>query len=268
MSRAEHAVDPRIAARRRGVREASARRRLKWVVGGILVLGLAGLVVAVLQSPWLAVAEIRIEGARVADVEGILRQAGVEEGVAMISVRAGNVEAALLEDPWIARAEVRVTWPREVDVVVLEHEPLAWVDGNPGVILAQGGAVLASAATAGDLPTIESAAARLVPGDRVEDSDITAALEFIARLPEELRGDVVMEVRPAAITATVAGHPVELGSPVDMGEKALALAAVLTDGIPDGTAVNLVSPLRPAVGNPQPLVEGGPEGDADLEAPS
>jgi cell division septal protein FtsQ len=268
MSEGERTVDPRIAARRRRVREASARRRLRWVVGGIMVLLLGGLVVAVLQSPWLAVSEIRIEGARVSDVGGILRHAGVEEGVAMISVRAGTVEDALLEDPWIARAEVRVTWPREIDVVVLEHEPLAWLSGSPGTIVAQGGAVLSTADAAGDLPVITADAGTLTAGDQIEDAATAAALEFIARLPEELRHGVTMQVRTSSLTATVAGHAVELGSPVDMGEKALALAAVLGDGIPDGATVNLVSPTRPAVANPQPLVESRHEGDTDAETPS
>jgi cell division septal protein FtsQ len=201
-------------------------------------------------------------------VGGILRHAGVEEGVAMISVRAGTVEDALLEDPWIARAEVRVTWPREIDVVVLEHEPLAWLSGSPGTIVAQGGAVLSTADAAGDLPVITADAGTLTAGDQIEDAATAAALEFIARLPEELRHGVTMQVRTSSLTATVAGHAVELGSPVDMGEKALALAAVLGDGIPDGATVNLVSPTRPAVANPQPLVESRHEGDTDAETPS
>ncbi len=268
MSPAEPAVDPRIAARRRRVREASARRRLKWVVGGIILLLLGGLVVAVLQSPWLSVSEIRIEGARVADVEGILRHAGVEKGVAMISVRPGAVEAALLADPWIARAEVRVTWPRAVDVVVLEHDPLAWIAGSPGAVVAQGGAVLVTAEAAGPLATIESAADPLVPGDRIDDPATAAALEFVARLPADLREGAVLQVKQSGITASVAGHAVELGSAVDMGEKALALAAILADGIPQDAAVNLVSPLRPAVGDPQPLVESRLEGDAEMQPSS
>lgn len=268
MSHVDPVIDPRIADRRRKIREASARRRLKWVVVGILLLLIGGLVVAGFRSSWLSVAEIRIEGAEVADVEAILQEAGVEVGVPMISVRASKIESALLDDPWIARAEVRVTWPRSVDVIVLEYEPLAWIAGSPGALVASGGAVLAVGEPDGAHARIEADVGDVAAGSEIDDAAIKAALEFLGVLPNALLDDAVLEVGSAAITATISGHAVELGSPVDMPEKAMALIALLEEGIPQAATINLVSPLRPAVAGPQPIVEGSPEGDSEAEPSS
>ena len=53
--------------------------------------------------------------------------AGVEEGVAMVSIRAGTIEERLREDPWIAEAKVRVVWPRQIEVMIVEYIPIARV---------------------------------------------------------------------------------------------------------------------------------------------
>jgi hypothetical protein len=41
-----------------------------------------------------------------------------------------------------------------------------------------------------------------------------------------------------------------------MEAKAATLTAMLDDGVAAGATVNVVSPLRPAITNPRPLVEG------------
>jgi hypothetical protein len=53
-----------------------------------------------------------------------------------------------------------------------------------------------------------------------------------------------------------------------MAEKAVTLAVLLKEGLEDGAAINLVSPLRPAVANPQPLVEGSQEVTTETTASS
>jgi len=55
--------------------------------------------------------------------------------------------------------------------------------------------------------------------------------------------------------ATVQGHTVRLGRPVDLDTKATVLAAMIDEGIEEGATIDLIAPLRPAVMNPQPQVE-------------
>jgi len=252
-------IDPRLARRRREVQEAGARRRLRWTIWLLGVAIVAGLVVAVLQSSWLAVEAITIEGAANADVAGIMYAAGVEEGAAMISIRAGGVEEKLREDAWIAEAKVRVVWPRQVEAIVVEYIPIARVkSGDTWLVASPEGAVVARGQRLVE-PYIDIEAPALQPGDTIDDPAINAALEFVAALPVELKTGLVVAGGESDLVARVLGHEVLLGATTDMAQKAVTLAVLLGDGVPLGASINLVSPVRPAVTNPQPEVETSEE---------
>lgn len=259
-------VDPRLARRRREVQEASARRRLRWTIGILVLALLTGLVIAVFQSSWFAVDSIVIEGADRSAATAILTETGVEEGVAIVSVRAGRVEEALRSDPWIAEAQVRVVWPRSIEVYVVEYIPIArvknedtWLVASPqGAVLARGQRLVE--------PFVDIEAGSLAAGEKIEQPEVLAALEFIAALPVELKPGLVVGRQGEDLTAEVAGHDVLLGATTDMAQKAVTLAVLLEGGIADGASVNLVSPLRPAVTNPQQQVEGSQEVTTETSA--
>ena len=88
---------------------------------------------------------------------------------------------------------------------------------------------------------------------------ILAALEFVAALPIELKEGLVVRTPGVDLEATVNGHRVLLGAKTDMAQKAVTLAVLLEEDIPPGAMISVVSPLRPAVTNPQPVVEGSEE---------
>ena len=92
------------------------------------------------------------------------------------------------------------------------------------------------------------------------DSSVLGALEFVAALPLELKEGLVVETEGDDLVADVAGRHVVLGSSQDMAQKAVTLAALFDEGIDPDARINLVSPLRPAVTNPKPLVETSLEG--------
>ncbi|MEA2001102.1 MAG: FtsQ-type POTRA domain-containing protein [Actinomycetota bacterium] len=252
-------VDPRLARRRRQIQEASARRRLRWTITVLLLSVMAGLVVALFQSSWFSVDSIVVEGESRAPVVAMLKDAGIQSGVSIVSVRAGKAEERLREDPWIAEAQVRVVWPRSVEVIVVEYLPVARVSAGDSWIVSSGqGGVLTAADNLVE-PLIRIDVGSVSPGAILTDVHVLGALEFVRTLPAELKIDLVVDKSGSDLVATVAGHLVELGSPSDMAEKAVTLAVLLEEGLTDGAAINLVSPLRPAVGNPQPLVEGSQE---------
>lgn len=261
-------VDGRIAARRRRVRESGARRRLRRVLG---FGALAGLVAFVgwlfFQSSLLAVSDIAVTGRTNSQADAIIAQSGLAAGIPTITVDEGELETALAADPWVARAHVQVTWPGTVEVTVFEHIPVGWVAvGDEWVLAAAGGAVLATEATPPEgAPVVEVGPARVRPGDQFENPLVVGALEFLGGLPAPLAAGAVLTNSRDGIDGVVAGHPIILGRPDDMAEKAGALLALLDGGLADGATVNLVSPLRPAVTNLQPQVESLPEVDAEGE---
>ncbi len=252
------AMDHRIAMRRRTVREAGARRRLGRVLVVIGFFVAVGLIALLLQSPAMAVQEIEIVGADRADVHAVLDHHGVVAGVPTISVRPDAITADIEADPWVARARTAIRWPGTVEITVLEHQPIAWVEiGDTWYRVSASGAVLDESLPSKRAARVEIGGLNGQPGTQLTGVRVTAALEFIASLPGDLRRKAV--VRPGAagtLRARVQGHLVDLGSPVEMREKAASLTALLAEWVAAKTEFSLVSPLRPAIRNPQQRVEG------------
>jgi cell division protein FtsQ len=258
-------VDGRIAARRRKVREAGARRRLRRVLGVVAFAGLAGFIGWLFfQSTLLAVSEIAVTGHSNAPAEAIVAQSGLTAGIPTITVDEAAVEAALEADPWVAKAQVRVTWPGTVEVTVLEHIPAGWVAaGDRWVLASSAGAVLMSAAAPPEgAPVIELGSRRIRPGKSFTGPMVVGALEFAGTLPAPLAEGAVVTRGRTGLEAEIAGHQVVLGRPDDMAAKARAMVALVDAGLASEAVVNLVSPTRPAVTNPKPKVQGWYQVDA------
>ena len=251
-------IDHRIAVRRHTVREAGARRRLGQL---LLVIGffvVVALIVLLFKSPLMAVREIEVSGSDHSNVAAVLERQNVAPGVPTISVRPGVLAAGIEADPWVARAKATITWPGTVVVTVLEHEPVAWVEiGDDWYRTSATGAVLEQTNPSKGGARIKLGGLSALPGETLTGRKVIAALEFLAMLPQELRRRaLVTSGGNGTLVARIQGHLVDLGSPVEMREKAAALAAILAGGVTDKAAISLVSPVRPAIRNPQQVVEG------------
>jgi len=260
-------LDHRIAARRRDVQEDGARHRLRRLMYVLLVMALVAGGIWLLFSPLMAVDEILVVGTARSNANAILTDAGVEQGVPTVSIRARTVEEALRADPWIIDADVAVTWPGSVEVVVLEHRPVAWVATDDAwLLVAATGEILRTA----DEPPATAARIELLgtpwgaPGTVVDDPAATGASLFVASLPGDMRSGLVITGTARSLWAQAAGHQIRLGRPVDMAEKAAALTAILDGEVEPGVPIDLISPLWPALGtNPESEVEGEGEGLAE-----
>ncbi len=260
-------VDPRLAARRQEVHESWARRRMRWLVALALAFLLAGGAYALLRSPWLAVRTIDVRGVDSSQAAQILESHGVVEGVATVSVRAAAVEAALLADPWVARAQVVVTWPGSVDVTIVERRPAAWVEVAGGwLLVGEDGVVVDRGTPPEGAPVMKAVLADLSPGDLIDDAEAVAAVQFLGLLPPELVVGAEARATPGGIEADVGGHRVVLGNRSDIPEKVATLVAILEEAeLVEGDVINLVSPTRPGVSNPQSIVEGDEEDVTSLD---
>ena len=87
---------------------------------------------------------------------------------------------------------------------------------------------------------------RLEPGEAHTDPTVLGALEFASANNGVISGLILRE-EAGELWATAAGHEVRLGRPVEMPAKAAALVAVLAEGLPEGSMINLIAPTRPAV---------------------
>jgi cell division protein FtsQ len=245
-------MDRRIADRRRTVREAGARRRMRWIlalIGATLIGGLVGWLL--FESPLMAVSEITISGSGEADVASIVEDFGIAEGMPTISADAEGLVERIVADPWVAASDVSVTWPGSIAITVLEHTPAAWVAAGEGWVLAaaDGSALEVAQVPTNAFPTVSVGSPALVPGE-VLDPVARGAIAFVINLTDEYRLGATVTGTWDAVTAHVAGHAVSLGHPLDMPEKARALAALLDTDLAEKAPVSLVSPLRPAVAKP------------------
>ena len=76
----------------------------------------------------------------------------------------------------------------------------------------------------------------------------------------EMKDGLAVRATGDDLAATVMGYNVMVGATTDMAQKAVTLAVLLEEEeIAPGASINLVSPTRPAVTNPQPEVEGSQE---------
>jgi len=240
-------VDPRLAERRRTVAESNARRRLRRMFWALVVVSLAGAVGWVAQSPWFSIAHIAVSGVEASATHQTLETAGVVEGAPLITATPGRIERLLEEDPWVVDAKVRRVVPDAIEVVVEERSPFAWVKmGSSWTVIAEDSVVLRTDPEPAG-PTLVLEAARVDRGSRFYDDRVTGGVTFLASLPTDTRNQVSLSEADGELWADVGGMSVRLGLPTEMKEKAAALLAILEEGIPPGSVINLVAPTRPAV---------------------
>jgi cell division protein FtsQ len=189
------AANRRSAPRRNVSRRAAAARRRTWA--GRLATGfwaLAGATAVVFmsfffvfvhdmftQSPHFTARQIQVEGARRLPPRAVAAQAGVHEGINVLSVNLAAARRRLLTHPWIAEAEVRREIPSVIHIRVREHVPAAVVDMGRKFLLNEQGEIFKEwePADPAGLPVVSG----LKPADvRVADRSGAAALPVVAAL--------------------------------------------------------------------------------------
>jgi cell division protein FtsQ len=236
-----------LAERRRTVAETNARRRLRRIFWGLLLVAVVGAGGWIARSPWFSVAHVAVSGVEGSATAEILETAGVVEGTPLISINPGRVEGLLEEDPWIIEATVRRILPDTVEVAVTERVPTMWLQaGDRWAVISEDATVLRfDSQPAAPTMTFDFRASR--HGDRVADARVAGGLAFVSVLPTEVRAVVSLTERDGEVWAEVGDLVVRLGLPVQMAEKGAALLALLDEDLPPGSMVNLVAPTRPAV---------------------
>lgn len=243
-------VDPRILRRRFEVAEEQARSSVRRSLVLLAVLAGVGCVAWLFVSPMMSVRTVVVDGASRSGVGDILTQDEVVEGRPMVAIRVGAIEEHLVADPWIESASVKVVFPTRVEVKVREREPVAWVqfDDRWGLLADDG--ILVDYA---DNPMPIRSLVRIPVEDPglgagVENENVSAVLQFLEVLPDDLARRSVVKVVDEELWVLVGYRVVRLGLPVEMEAKAASLIAMINyahEGVIDVTA-----PSRPAIHSP------------------
>jgi cell division protein FtsQ len=124
-----------ISRRAVAVRRQALLRRcvlgLKLCAGAVLVVLVSFFFIFVhdvFSNDYFKAKGIRVEGGQRLSSQEIMRQAGVREGVNVLSVNLSAARRQLLAHPWIAEAEVQREIPSGLRIRIREHAPAAVVD--------------------------------------------------------------------------------------------------------------------------------------------
>ena len=183
-------IDPRLRARRGAVRRAEGKRRLRFILVGLAVLGLIFCGWAALRSPFLDLDHIEINGlgpSRLAEVENTI---GLGRGTSLKDIEPALIEADLEALPWVLHAEVSKAWPDTVRIEVVERHAVARLsvtDGRVAVVDATGTVIAEGGSAYEGLPRIS-----------FESSVDLGAVE-----PDALPGLALIEVLPDDLSAWV-----------------------------------------------------------------
>lgn len=253
-------MDPRMGRRRAAVTRARGRRRLRVLIGLLVLSTLGTGTLALLHSPWMAVRHLQVSGSQHTPVSEVRAVARLNASTALVDVNSVAVEAHLEALPWVKTALVSRHWPDTVRIAIVERVPAALAAGGGAhqgqwALVDDSGRVLAYAPSPlAGLPQLESPAAVGAPGTALGPS-ARAGLAVIGALP----GQLPTPVRAVTVAANgwvslqlAGGTEVALGPPQMLEAKLSALRSVLVEAPPPGPElIDVTVPGEPTVG-PEP----------------
>lgn len=223
-------IDPRIRERRVAVTRARGRRRLRWMIGLLVLAALAAAAWAVTHSALLDVEHVRVTGTQQATPAQVRFAAGVKPGDAILFIDTGAIARNVERVAWVDKARVERSLGGEVDIHVTERRPAAWVRRAPdrvALVDASGRVLADAAAPPPNLPEI--AGLRAVPRAG-HDVTLSAVADVLEKLPPALglRTTRIAFANDGVTLALRDGPEVRLGEARNVAAKARAAVAVLS----------------------------------------
>ena len=207
-------------------------RRAIAIVAGCVALVLA-VVAALPFTPAMPVDDVNVEGAVNLPAEEVTSLSGVETGTPMGRVDVRRAAQDVATNPWVDSVTVKRNWPNAVDVTVVEHTPVAWIDqgGEPHLINSEGKDFVVAQPPVG--------AVQLVG---ISEEQLTKAVEVASAITDVARPQVRELTRDgdhSFVLKLDGDRTVTWGASEDNRNKALALETVLQL---DGKTFNISNP--------------------------
>jgi cell division protein FtsQ len=252
-------IDPRMQERRVAVTEAQLARRRRLTLLGVAVLSAVGILWLIVQSPFLSVQHVQVQGASAQTRLAVERAAAVKDGSALLFLDTGAVADRVEALPWVAHASVRRDLPDGITIKVEERLPVAWMRrpppaGSPPGTLGPVAVVDVSGRVLEDQTDPPAGLPAIIGPDRVprrgEHLTSRAPAEALAALPDALRaqtaalvvrhGQGVLALGTPPGGARPAAGQVRLGRLEEVAQKGAAALAVLDQLNRDGDTARYV----------------------------
>lgn len=196
-----------------------SRRAIAVVIGCITLI--AAVVAALPFTPAMPVDAVNVEGAVNLPAEEVEALSGIEAGTPMGRVDVRGAAHRVAGNPWVDSATVKRQWPNAVDITVVEHTPVAWLDqsGEPHLINSEGKDFVVAQPPVG-----------AVQLTGIGDEQMREAVEVAAAITDPARPQVRELTTDGAhnfVLKVEGDRTVVWGAAEDNRNKALALETVL-----------------------------------------
>ncbi len=137
-------MDPRISARRAAVLRQQGRRRLRILVGALVVVSVLVGAWFLLHSTLFSARSITVSGDVHETAAQVVAAAGLATHPPLLDVDGGAAAQGIERLPWVRTATVHVSWPDGVRIAVTEEIPrlVAAAPGSMWAVLSADGRVL------------------------------------------------------------------------------------------------------------------------------
>ena len=125
-------IEPRLRQRRIGVRRAASRKRIKWVLLGMLGITVVLGILTVLGSGWFAIDDVEVSGAVYTDENRLQLVIDDLVGTPVLLADTEAAERELEAIPWVDDARVRTNFPNSATIEIRERTPVATMAGVDG----------------------------------------------------------------------------------------------------------------------------------------
>jgi len=207
-------------------------RRAIAIVAGCVALVLA-VVAALPFTPAMPVDDVNVEGAVNLPAEEVTSLSGVETGTPMGRVDVRRAAQDVATNSWVDSVTVKRNWPNAVDVTVVEHTPVAWIDqgGEPHLINSEGQDFVVAQPPVGAVQLVDIGEEQLPKAVEVASAITDVARPQVRELTRDGDHSFVLKLD--------GDRTVTWGASEDNRNKALALETVLQL---DGKTFNISNP--------------------------
>ena len=207
-------------------------RRAIAIVAGCVALVLA-VVAALPFTPAMPVDDVNVEGAVNLPAEEVTSLSGVETGTPMGRVDVRRAAQDVATNSWVDSVTVKRNWPNAVDVTVVEHTPVAWIDqgGEPHLINSEGKDFVVAQPPVGAVQLVDIGEEQLPKAVEVASAITDVARPQVRELTRDGDHSFVLKLD--------GDRTVTWGASEDNHNKALALETVLQL---DGKTFNISNP--------------------------
>ena len=207
-------------------------RRAIAIVAGCVALVLA-VVAALPFTPAMPVDDVNVEGAVNLPAEEVTSLSGVETGTPMGRVDVRRAAQDVATNPWVDSVTVKRNWPNAVDVTVVEHTAVAWIDqgGEPHLINSEGKDFVVAQPPVGAVQLVDIGEEQLPKAVEVASAITDVARPQVRELTRDGDHSFVLKLD--------GDRTVTWGASEDNRNKALALETVLQL---DGKTFNISNP--------------------------